>query len=201
MVRNTHIEGSVKRLHNLAHGVTLVQPIEPTLGRVCLTCIQVIGYLKLGLQPSRTGKFDHYTFPKGHLHLQYLSKSILHIMDYTSLEAKFRSKIPYNYGTEEYNLYTTLISLLGRPRKLLVITDIEQDRDDLLAVILLSHMHSLGIIELVGCVANYRPSDKRAKFLKTVLHVLDTPEIPVAVGTDGTGGHENRTPYWHKLQN
>ncbi|CAI6068073.1 unnamed protein product [Clonostachys chloroleuca] len=122
-------------------------------------------------------------------------------MDHTTLEAKFRSEIPYDYGTEEYNLYATLIPLLGRPRKLLVITDIEQDRDDLLAVILLSHMHSLGIIELVGCVANHRPSDKRAKFLKTVLHVLGTPEIPVAVGTDGTGGRENRTLYWHELQN
>lgn len=81
----------------------------------------------------------------------------------TPLEAEFRSKIPYDYGTAEYKLYETLIPALGKPRKVLVITDIEQDRDNLLAVLLLLHMHYLGIIEIVGFISNHYPSEKRAK--------------------------------------
>lgn len=122
-------------------------------------------------------------------------------MDHQSLETQFRNKIPYERGTEEYKAYEALIPFLGNPQPLLVITDIEQDLDDLLAVLILSHMHYLGIVNLVGLVANHKPSLKRAKFLRTVLHLQDIPEVPVAVGTDGTGGKENRERFWHELRN
>ena len=122
-------------------------------------------------------------------------------MDHQSLETQFRNKIPYERGTEEYKAYEALIPFLGNPQPLLVITDIEQDLDDLLAVLILSHMHYLGIVNLVGLVANHKPSLKRAKFLRTVLHLQDIPEVPVAVGTDGTVGKENRERFWHELRN
>jgi hypothetical protein len=71
-----------------------------------------------------------------------------------------------------------------KPR-VFVFTDVEQDYDDLLAVIFLAEMHRMGVIELVGFVANHQPALKRARFLRTVLHLLELGHIPVAVGTSG----------------
>jgi inosine-uridine nucleoside N-ribohydrolase len=122
-------------------------------------------------------------------------------MSISDREAAFRSKIPFQRGTEEYKLYEKLIPALGNPRNLLVITDIEQDRDDLLAVLILVHMHHLGIVNLVGFIANHRPSEKRAKLLRTILHLQGLPDMPVAAGTDGTSGREKRDLFWHELRN
>jgi inosine-uridine nucleoside N-ribohydrolase len=74
----------------------------------------------------------------------------------------------------------------------LVIADIEQDRDDLLAVSILVHMHHLGIIRHVGFIANHGPSKKRSKFLRIILHLLGFSDVPVAAVTDGTGGKNKR---------
>jgi inosine-uridine nucleoside N-ribohydrolase len=122
-------------------------------------------------------------------------------METTSREAEFRSKIPFECGKEEYKLYERLIPALANPQNVLVITDIEQDRDDLLAVLILVHMHYLGIINLVGFNANHGPAEKRSKVLRTMLRLTGLPDVSVAAGTDGTGGKEKRDLKWHELQN
>lgn len=102
-------------------------------------------------------------------------------METTNLEAKYRSKIPNEYGTEEYKLFLNLIPLLGQPKKsIFAILDPEQDGDDQLFDIVLSFFHWLGIINYRGCIATHHPSDKRANFLRTLHHLSGTPEIPVA---------------------
>ena len=108
---------------------------------------------------------------------------------------------------EHHNRYNKAIAFVrkrnpqNRPR-ILVYTDIEQDYDDLLAVIFLAEMHRLGAIELAGFVANHHPARQRAKFLRTVLHLLDHPTIPVAVGTDGREHpEEHPTDFYYGLKN
>jgi len=107
-------------------------------------------------------------------------------------EHAFRRKIPYDPETEQekYALYEALIPVLrarkpsDRPR-ILVVTDIEQDYDDLLAIIFLSEMHRLGLVELAGFVTNHGDSLRRAKFLRTILHLLGLGHVEVAKGTLG----------------
>jgi len=103
----------------------------------------------------------------------------------------FRSKIPYaNEGEdkERFEIYEALIPALearkpsDKPR-ILVITDVEQDYDDLLAIIFLSEMHRLGAAELVGLIANHGVPLQRAKFLRTVMHLLGLGHIEVTQGT------------------
>ena len=78
-----------------------------------------------------------------------------------------RDKIPYLRGTTGYRYYELLINALAarkpsdRPR-LLVVTDIEQDYDDLMAIIFLSEMHRLGAVELAGFIANHGQTLERA---------------------------------------
>jgi hypothetical protein len=79
--------------------------------------------------------------------------------------------------------------------------DPEQDGDDQLADIVLCHLHSMGVLNYMGSIANHHPSDKRANFLRTQHFLLGTPEVLVAAGTDGTGGREHRALYYHELQN
>ncbi|VBB73136.1 Putative protein of unknown function [Podospora comata] len=99
-------------------------------------------------------------------------------------------QIPFAEGTEEYGYYERLQHVVrsrlpGMKPRVLVITDIEQDYDDLLAIIFLSEMHRMGAIELAGCIANHHPADRRAKFLRTTLDCLNLQHVPVAIGTKG----------------
>lgn len=102
--------------------------------------------------------------------------------------------IPFKEGVaahkEHRQIYLTLIKMLETRAPedkpcVFVFTDVEQDYDDLLAVIFLAEMHRMGVIELVGFVANHQPAMKRARFLRTVLNLLNLGDIPVAVGTSG----------------
>ena len=101
-----------------------------------------------------------------------------------------RDKIPYLRGTTGYRYYELLINALAarkpsdRPR-LLVVTDIEQDYDDLMAIIFLSEMHRLGAVELAGFIANHGQTLERAKFLRTIVHLLGLGHLEVAQGTLG----------------
>ncbi|KAK4135798.1 hypothetical protein BT67DRAFT_376443 [Trichocladium antarcticum] len=105
--------------------------------------------------------------------------------------------IPFAKNTTEYQTYVKLRKLVAarkpeqKPR-ILVYTDIDQDYDDLLAIIFLAEMHRMGAIELAGCVANHHPVDQRAMFLKTVLQLLGLPNVPVGKGTYGV---QDRTAY------
>jgi len=106
---------------------------------------------------------------------------------------------PFTENEDFHPYYEKLIKLVrerkpeDKPR-VVVYTDIEQDYDDLLTVIFLAEMHRMGAIELAGFVANHYPALERAKFLRTVLHLLDLPHIPVAVGTKGVQGVEKILP-------
>lgn len=89
-----------------------------------------------------------------------------------------------------------------KPPRILVITDIEQDYDDLLAIIFLAEMHRMGAVELVGFVANHHPAIERAKFLRTVLHLLGLPDMPVAEGTQGAADLEKHPwDFYYGLKN
>jgi hypothetical protein len=103
-------------------------------------------------------------------------------------------------------IYKDLIQLVtdrkgrGKPR-IFVFTDTEQDYDDMLAIIFLAEMHRMGAIELVGFIANYTPADERAKFLRSVLHLLGLGKVPVAAGTIGQPGKGDREKYFYELKN
>ncbi|KAH6854716.1 hypothetical protein B0I37DRAFT_300264 [Chaetomium sp. MPI-CAGE-AT-0009] len=101
-------------------------------------------------------------------------------------------KLPENVPAHKKHRqnYLRLVNLIknrkeAKPR-IFVFTDVEQDYDDLMAVIFLAEMHRMGAIELVGFVANHYPAEARARFLRTVLHLVGLGHLPIAVGTHGT---------------
>ncbi|KAK1753930.1 hypothetical protein QBC47DRAFT_32254 [Echria macrotheca] len=105
-------------------------------------------------------------------------------------ERAFRKRIPFPERSPEYGVYLSLIKVLrarkasDKPR-ILVITDIEQDYDDLMAIVFLSEMHRLGAVELAGFIANHGKPETRAKFLRTIVNLLGLGHLPVAEGTIG----------------
>ncbi|KAL2136485.1 hypothetical protein VTI74DRAFT_3504 [Chaetomium olivicolor] len=110
-----------------------------------------------------------------------------------------KASIPFGKGTIEYGYYEKLQDLVSKRKpedkpRILVFTDIEQDYDDLLAVIFLAEMHRMGAVELAGFVANHHPAEKRAKFLRTVLRLLGLPLVPVAIGSVGTTDLNKHAP-------
>ncbi|KAL2257068.1 hypothetical protein VTK26DRAFT_709 [Humicola hyalothermophila] len=115
--------------------------------------------------------------------------------------------IPFKKGTEQRSYYDKLIDLVrnrdpkDKPR-LLVYTDIDQDYDDLLAIIFLSEMHRMGVVELAGVIANHAPVPERAYFLRTVLDLLGLSKVPVGKGTDGVPDKaKHSAPFFYSLRN
>lgn len=118
--------------------------------------------------------------------------------------------IPFkNTGNQKqyYQIYQSLQNLVRarsdaeKPR-IFVFTDVEQDYDDLLAVIFLAEMHRMGAIELVGFVANHQPAEKRVNFLRTVLQLLNLGHIPVGQGTPGIENPANHSwDFYYGLKN
>ncbi|KAK0707812.1 hypothetical protein B0H67DRAFT_447566, partial [Lasiosphaeris hirsuta] len=115
-------------------------------------------------------------------------------------------RIPYPPGTRDYKYYTALIPALrartpsDKPR-ILVMTDIDQDYDDLMAIVFLAEMHRMGAIELAGFVANHEPAIERASFLRSTLRLLKLDDIPVAIGTGGVEKKEHRAKFFYELRN
>ncbi|KAK4032422.1 hypothetical protein C8A01DRAFT_41126 [Parachaetomium inaequale] len=107
---------------------------------------------------------------------------------------------------EHHKICMDLVQLLkdrkgqGKPR-IFVITDIEQDYDDLLAIIFLAEMQRMGAIQLVGFVANHEPAEQRAKFLRTVLRLLDLGSVPIAAGTRGLPVDKHHSHSYYELKN
>ncbi|KAK1754189.1 hypothetical protein QBC47DRAFT_423862 [Echria macrotheca] len=102
----------------------------------------------------------------------------------------FLSKIPYSKSDEEYRFYERLIPELQNRKpsdipRIVVITDAEKDYDDLIAIVVLCEMYRLGVVEIAGIIANHKPARRRAKFLRTIVHLLGMAHIEVAEGTDG----------------
>ncbi|KAK0617541.1 hypothetical protein B0T14DRAFT_393037, partial [Immersiella caudata] len=106
----------------------------------------------------------------------------------------------------EYEIYERLIPVLSArdasdvPR-IVVVTDVELDYDDLLAIIFLSEMHRLGAIKLAGLITNHGRAAERAKFLRTIMHLLGFGDIEVAVGTYGIDPYKDYHPGYYELKN
>jgi hypothetical protein len=98
---------------------------------------------------------------------------------------------------EEQQIYEILSEVkrthpVAQPRKLVMITDLAKDYDDLAALIVLKELHRLGFIQLLGVIANLYPAEKRADFGRGALDLLDLKDIPIARGTDGTVDYKRK---------
>eukprot|EP00930_Biecheleria_cincta_P069159 TRINITY_DN56937_c0_g1_i1.p1 TRINITY_DN56937_c0_g1~~TRINITY_DN56937_c0_g1_i1.p1 ORF type:complete len:928 (+),score=150.89 TRINITY_DN56937_c0_g1_i1:3-2786(+) len=69
--------------------------------------------------------------------------------------------------------------------KLLVISDLGQDNDDEMALLLLSEIYRRKENNLLGVVANLRPAEKRAALARGTLDILGMQKVPVGIGSDG----------------
>lgn len=106
--------------------------------------------------------------------------------------AESRPQIPKDL-TEEYDrVYEAILRTVDErrrhdkgPPRLVVITDLGKDFDDLLAMIVLKELHRLGAVQLLGFVANLNPADDRARLGRGALDSLGLQEIPIAIGTEG----------------
>ena len=98
--------------------------------------------------------------------------------------------IPHGLSDTEITYYQTLINLVkaNRSRKqphVVVITDLAKDYDDLAAMVVLKELHRLGVIKLLGFIANLMPAEKRAQFGRGALDSLGLEDIPIAKGSSG----------------
>ncbi|EPE31739.1 Nucleoside hydrolase [Glarea lozoyensis ATCC 20868] len=73
---------------------------------------------------------------------------------------------------------------IEKPR-VLVITDLAKDYDDLAAMVVLKELHRLGVIELLGFIANLEPAKDRARFGRGALDLLGLPDMRIVQGTRG----------------
>lgn len=96
---------------------------------------------------------------------------------------------------EEFqSVYKTILQTVAKRSsndkiRVVVITDLAKDFDDLLAMIVLKELHRLNVIQLLGFVANLYPAEKRARLGKGALRQLGLDNIPIAIGT--AGEHDN----------
>lgn len=100
--------------------------------------------------------------------------------------------IPKGLASEETAVYETLIKVVEdrgkagiKAPKIVVITDLAKDYDDLAAMVVLKELHRLGVVILLGFVANLMPAKQRALFGRGALNSLDLHDIPIATGTSG----------------
>lgn len=100
---------------------------------------------------------------------------------------------PDGLSIEQSSVYHQLAAVV-RARKdngtlapqIVVVTDLAKDLDDLVAMLVLSELHRLGVVELKGFVANLMPAEKRARFGRGALDLLGLKHIPIAKGTEGS---------------
>jgi hypothetical protein len=100
--------------------------------------------------------------------------------------------IPSSLSAAEKQQYETLITAVRdrqaqgiKPPQVAVITDLAKDYDDLAAMVVLKELNRLGVINLLGFVANLMPAKKRVRFGRGALDLLDLPHIRIAEGTSG----------------
>jgi hypothetical protein len=124
-------------------------------------------------RPTREAILDH-------------CNSVPHVM-----ENAYDQRIPGGLRPEEHTVYEQICGLAdkrkhtpGQVTQIVVITDINKDVDDLVAMVLLKELHRLGLVELKGFVANLRPARLRALAGRGALDALGLPDIPIAVGTE-----------------
>ncbi|KAH6683920.1 hypothetical protein B0J14DRAFT_465103 [Halenospora varia] len=89
----------------------------------------------------------------------------------------------------EKKIYETLVNVVQNRRKpkpkVVVITDLAKDYDDLAAMMVLKELHRLDIVEILGFIANLSPAEKRTRFGRGALDSLDLNHVPIARGTSG----------------
>lgn len=83
------------------------------------------------------------------------------------------------------------LSCTPRPQ-IVVITDLAKDYDDLAAMVVLKELHRLGVVELLGFIANLEPAANRARFGRGALDHLGLSTIPIATGTSGYPPKEDK---------
>ncbi|TVY73152.1 hypothetical protein LSUE1_G006799 [Lachnellula suecica] len=98
-------------------------------------------------------------------------------------------RIPKGLRPEESAIYDQVIQIVDEESgrtipQIVVVTDINKDVDDLVAMVLLKELHRLGLIVLRGFVANLRPAKCRALAGRGALNALGLHEVPIAVGTE-----------------
>ena len=85
-----------------------------------------------------------------------------------------------------------------KPPNVAVITDLAKDYDDLAALLVLSELNRLGVIKLVGLIANLMPAGLRARFGRGALDLLHLQNVPIAEGTPGSTKRHKVLPYEFK---
>ncbi|KAG0647211.1 hypothetical protein D0Z07_7192 [Hyphodiscus hymeniophilus] len=98
--------------------------------------------------------------------------------------------IPPGLSEMERSHYETLINFVAINNKrkvprVVVITDLAKDYDDLAAMIVLKELHRLGVVQLLGFIANLMPAEERTRFGRGALDSLGLERIPIAAGTSG----------------
>ena len=98
--------------------------------------------------------------------------------------------IPDGLSPDQIRVYETLLKVVrdrgeSEGPRVVPITDLAKDYDDLAAMVVLKELHRLRVIKLVGFVANLMPSDRRALFGRGALDSLHLTEVPIAKGTTG----------------
>jgi hypothetical protein len=100
--------------------------------------------------------------------------------------------IPKDLVQKHGEVYSTIMTAVNeriragrRGPRIVVITDLAKDYDDLIAMILLKELHRLGVLTLVGFVANLMPAERRARFGRGALDVLGLKKVPIAIGSRG----------------
>lgn len=68
-------------------------------------------------------------------------------------------------------------------RSLFVITDPGRDQDDEDVIVMLNRFIRLGILDLLGAVANLAPSVQRARLAKGTMELLGQGNVPIGIGT------------------
>jgi hypothetical protein len=101
-------------------------------------------------------------------------------------------EVPKGLTSDEQTVYETLQVVRKarwiagkRPPRVVAITDLAKDYDDLAAMVLLKELDRLGIVKLIAFVANLMPAFERARFGRGALDSLCRPDIPIAAGTSG----------------
>ncbi|CZR64403.1 uncharacterized protein PAC_14301 [Phialocephala subalpina] len=110
--------------------------------------------------------------------------------------------LPSGLLAEECSIYDTLHGVLQqrtnvgeKAPKLVVITDLAKDYDDLAAMVVLKELHRLGLVELRGFVANLMPAHRRALFGRGALDSLGLQYVPIAIGLRASPNDHKELPY------
>ncbi|EPE25185.1 Nucleoside hydrolase [Glarea lozoyensis ATCC 20868] len=103
---------------------------------------------------------------------------------------KLNPHIPTGLQEEDDKVYEKIFEYLKDSKepipKVVVISDIQKDVDDLVAWTMLAEMHRLGVIELRGFVTNFVHANRRVRAGRGALDLLNLKHIPIAQGTEGT---------------